>query len=468
MYPSKQEASRLGLRYPRRVNLESVHSALLRGSLPAATLDLSASGWGAAISFDAALAQGHALELVPGPMHHEAHWRQRLSMARASVTSLHRGDARLYETLGGDGDDFLRAWRSLAFGGPEVDLGAASKRARDEGLADLVVECSVLRALKAEGEGRLEDALRHARRASMMARNESLPQSEYLAGVTLARVRRRMGFPHLAIQILRTLEDIASPHWRAWIGWELTLAGDPRPEKDAAFLQSLCARPSLPSPPGLATFALQDAELIRALLDPRKVEPADHVPSGFASLVGEINLVCWPSQPARTLGQRGVEFADVAPFDGMTRRRIASLVASLGRQSPQEEAACFKSIYGFQFVPEMHRGTFDVLLHRTRTTLNGYAEIERSDEQVRMQVLRAFAIADPRHAERREARLLRVLAAGGQTARDAARAAGLSTRQAQSLLKELAGDGLCVAERVGRAIFYRVEDTCFSEPTRGR
>lgn len=468
MYPTKQEASRPGFRYPLLVNLESVHRALLRGSLPPATVDLSDSGWGAAITFDVALAQGHDLELVPGPAHAQAHWRHRLSMARASVTSLRRGDERLYEARGDDGDALLRAWHSLAIGGPEVDLSAALKQARDEDLADLVVECSVLRALKAETDGRLQDALRHARRASMMARNESLPQSEYLAGIALARVRRRMGFPHLAIQILRTLEDIASPHWRAWLGWELTLAGDPRPEKDAAFLQALCARPDLETPPELSSFALRDAESIRALLDPEKAEPEDHVPSGFASLVGEINLVCWPSHPARTLGQRGVEFADVAPFEGLTRRRIASLVASLGRESPQDESACFKSIYGFLFIPEVHRGTFDVLLHRARTTLGGYAEIERSEEQVQMHVLKAFAIADPRHAERREARLLRVLAAGGQTARDAAKAAGLSTRQAQSLLKELAGDGLCVAERVGRAIFYRVEDTCFSEPTRGR
>lgn len=447
-----------------QVSLKSTHSALLRGSLPPDSLDLS-DEWGQAIAFDAALIQGKSVELSPGPGHAEAHWRLRLSMARANVTSLLRGDERLYDAHSDDiAGDLLRAWRSVAFGGPEIDLSAAIKSVREQGLADLVVECSVLRALKAEMGGRMEDALRHARRATMMARNESMPQSEYLAGIVLARVRRRMGFPHLAIQILRTLEGMASPHWRTWVGWELALAGETR--DSAPYLPALCSDPTLSVPKGLPAFALSDVQAVRALLDPDQPEPSDHVPSGFAPLVGEIHLVCWPSRPARTLGKRGVEYAKVDFFQSTTRRRVASLVATLGHESPQEEGACFTSIYGFRFVPEVHRGTFDVLMHRARTTLAGYADIERAEERVQMKVLQPFAIANPSHAERREARLLRVLAGGGQTARDAAQAAGLSTRQAQALLKELAGDGLCVAERVGRAIFYRVEDTCFSEPTR--
>ena len=61
---------------------------------------------------------------------------------------------------------------------------------------------------------------------------------------------------------------------------------------------------------------------------------------------------------------------------------------------------------------------------------------------------------------------IEIIASGGSTARAAAEATGLSLRQAQSVLKTLAAEGACVAEKRGPKLHYHLEDTTFSEPTR--
>lgn len=114
----------------------------------------------------------------------------------------------------------------------------------------------------------------------------------------------------------------------------------------------------------------------------------------------------------------------------------------------------------------MHKGTFDVLLHRTRGWLEGFASLERTGGEVRMHITKSFAVPDPRERESVESRVLKIIAIGGSTARAAAEATGLSLRQAQSILKTLAADGMCVAEKQGPKLHYRLEDTTFSEPTR--
>ncbi len=114
----------------------------------------------------------------------------------------------------------------------------------------------------------------------------------------------------------------------------------------------------------------------------------------------------------------------------------------------------------------MHRGSFDVLLHRSRSMLEGLAELHREGDAVTMQVLAPFAVPDPRSRESVEARLLRALGNGDSSARAVAKATGLSVRQTQILLKTLAEEGECAVERRGRELHYHVEDTTFSEPTR--
>jgi hypothetical protein len=88
-----------------------------------------------------------------------------------------------------------------------------------------VIETTVLRSLSALSAGETEAAVDLARRASRMAQAESLPQLEYLANLTLARVRRYSGRPHLALHILVALSRVAPPVWSGWIAWEVILAG---------------------------------------------------------------------------------------------------------------------------------------------------------------------------------------------------------------------------------------------------
>lgn len=88
-----------------------------------------------------------------------------------------------------------------------------------------VIESTVLRALLALSSGDTDPAVELARRASRMAQAESLPQLEYLANLTLARVRRYSGRPHLALHILVALSRVAPPLWTGWIAWEIILAG---------------------------------------------------------------------------------------------------------------------------------------------------------------------------------------------------------------------------------------------------
>src|SRR4029453_533046 len=97
--------------------------------------------------------------------------------------------------------------------------------------APLVIEAASLRALALSGSGNLEEATRISRRASRMARTESIPQQEYFANLVLARLRRLNGQTHLATRILQSLLRMASPLWRPWLGWELVMAGAEELEK---------------------------------------------------------------------------------------------------------------------------------------------------------------------------------------------------------------------------------------------
>jgi len=120
-----------------------------------------------------------------------------------------------------------RCWAELVDGrtGAIAELGsvaAESARARDD--APLAIEAVVLRAIAALLDEDLEEATTLARRASRMARTESLPQQEYLANVVLARVRRLRGNAPLATRILTALLEVASEPWRPWMAWELVLA----------------------------------------------------------------------------------------------------------------------------------------------------------------------------------------------------------------------------------------------------
>lgn len=147
-------------------------------------------------------------------------------------------------STGSAGDGSLRdvalwsaqIWQKLLAGetaGQEIEAKALFDEASRQRAAPQVIESTVLRALLALSTGSTDDAVDMARRASRMAQSESLPQLEYLANVTLARVRRYSGRPHLALHILAALSRVAPSAWQGWIGWEMLLGGGEGTRQDA-------------------------------------------------------------------------------------------------------------------------------------------------------------------------------------------------------------------------------------------
>ncbi len=145
----------------------------------------------------------------------------------------------VHSALASSGDDVAlqsaRLWHRLLIGDTAAgDMAAKAlfdEASRRKSAAE-VIESTVLRALLALSVGEMDDAVEFARRGSRMAQSECLPQLEYLANLTLARVRRYGGRPHLALHILAALARVAPPAWSGWIGWETLLGGGARAHSD--------------------------------------------------------------------------------------------------------------------------------------------------------------------------------------------------------------------------------------------
>ena len=102
-----------------------------------------------------------------------------------------------------------------------------------------------------------------------------------------------------------------------------------------------------------------------------------------------------------------------------------------------------------------------------RTLLADVAEVVRSEGFITLNVHQPFTVPDPRCSRPLEDRLLETLATSRDaTAKGTAAALGVPLRTVQGALKELVAEGACLAERKGRAVAYRVEDTTFASPTR--
>lgn len=403
----------------------------------------------------------------------------------------------------------------------EVEHEAA--RARD---AALVIEAASIRALATAASGDLAEATTLARRASRMARTEAIPEQEWIAHLVLARVRRLTGHPHLATRILTALARVAGPDFQPWLRWELAMAGavetaveqeSTRPshardlsnaaELGAAWLVELCQAADAADAHRFdqAAAALEQAvrwpmlaEEVAAALDACDVRRAPRDAAVRAWCAGATHdgppllhglLTRAGSAPEDetaiayvlvhpTYGCRRVPRMGYALFDrrGITileqgRRkqgRVETVVSALALAPGMEldEPACFADVYGFAFEPEVHRGVFGVLLHRAREYLGGAGSIEAGGGRIRMTLATPILVPDPRCTKPMQDRLLRTVAQHGKaSAKDVAKALGLSLRVAQTALAELSADGACVAHREGREVRYEVEDTTFSEPT---
>lgn len=391
----------------------------------------------------------------------------------------------------------LRAFRAHAEGDVAAALAwaeDASARASAEGASAVRVEAQALLAfalLEAERPGEAREV---ARRASRMGRTESLPQSEYLAGLALARVRRWEGRPHHAARILSALALMAPEPWRSWAAAELWLCGDPasaaRIGVDArtpigATTASWLAgvRPDEPSTEPLRRIVLE----VEALLDPdapatdaiarwRRGGPLPERHRGLLLAGGDdasmgapwIRLV--PSEPAARLLALGLDRLDLPRLRAASKQRRtteALAVLALAGATGLDRETFFEQVYGFAFKSVTHQGSLDVLLHRVRDLVGEHGTLHRSEGGVALQVVRACLVEGPPGETPLEQLVLRTIATRpGHGARELAKELGVALRTMQTLLSQLAAEGLCDAEKDGRRLVYRVEDTTFSEPTR--
>ena len=362
-------------------------------------------------------------------------------MERASIATLDRDRLGVWidvhEGLASQTDEAgdlelrsARVWHGLLAADPdrqEVEAQALFDEASRRGAAAQVIESTVARALIALARGAVDDAVELARRASRMAQAEGRPASEYLANITLARVRRYSGRPHLALHILAALGRVASPLWSGWIGWETQLAGgdvaagdDGQPSPARLAQRDLAALLAAAHAGDRARFADAAASVRRsAAVWPalaREVEalvPAldpDHEPLAelgawcrgeTVTIPGGLQGVGIPrgadsEATAFVLAQPGVsgrrflrpglaiapaarqltrEAAKSAPAGVRTETGVAALALAGPTGLTREDF--FRRVYGFPFVAQRHQAVLDVLCHRMRQLVGPAGEIRR-------------------------------------------------------------------------------------------
>jgi len=381
-----------------------------------------------------------------------------------------------------------------------LDLEALAQHAAGRRLAAAVVEIRALRALFAIEAGDHAAGLALARRASLMARTEGIFEVELFANLTLVRARRYSRQAHLALRIVEGLEGVAAPAWRAWLDWERLLAGGDlagrasNADGPAAVLRQLFGAAQSGDRTGFDRQAAalraaivaqplrREAELLMAAIDPRRESPdaellawrngttalAPAMLHGLAVGTAPAGVAVWPDgQSARCLTVGAPLLAGVRRLR-LTHGRAETLLAILALAGPGglDEPTCFARAYGFTYVPSLHRGVFDVLVHRARAALDGMAAVTREAGRLALVTTRPLLISDPRTSRSTTDRVLRLLAERGRaSAKEAAAGLGISLRTAQGALSDLAASQACVMERDGRNVTYAVEDSVFSEPT---
>lgn len=469
----------------------------------------------------AASVRGHAEAIPPGARAAVHALRRavlafdlpRASAAHRAVLSLSRGADPESVAWARVAD----AWMAILSGAPvDEALEAAIREGQAGRRPELVLEASALRALSTAERGDISGALAIARRASRMARTESLPQSEYLANVVLARIRRLDNKPHLATRILHALYSVAPSPWLPWLAWEIVQATGALPvlpptTPGAAAphaLEALLGRAWAGDRPGFdraARAAAEQAQQVAPLsadlsrclqaidpeISPAALEPAlaawalgttPEPPLGVIGLAKDSGApgepVAWVWAPADRGGRRvlspGVALArassgaeEPVPSDAKQLRTDSAIaaLALVGREGIAEEAL-FHRLYGFTYEPERHLSVRDVLYLRVRRRAQP-ATLEREGGKVWLAHQRPLLVPDPRSSPVAEIRILRVLAERRTAApKEVAAELGISVRTAQDALSRLAEDGAVRKEKARLGLQYILEDTTFSEPTR--
>jgi hypothetical protein len=400
-------------------------------------------------------------------------------------------------------------WRQLLSGEPLAPgFEGTTARAAKLGHAAAVVETEVLRAIEALESSDLSDGLKLARRGSLMARSEGIPEAEFLANIVLARARRYCRQVHLSLIILEALDGVVTPRYKRWLSWESVLAGgrlrslEDGPARELALLLEAAQQGDLASFSershslsvrlGDGLFGREAADLIAAIAPDEKADrrelsawrngKADLVPPalhGMAVRVDEASgaAAAYVMVHPKQCGVRFLHLGLSLVCQSRTVRlrqsnraegRIETLLAVLALAGPEglTESDCFARTYGFAYARAIHRGVFDVLVHRARGAVGDSAHVERGSGKLILDVKQPLIVPDPRMSQRMTDRVLRLLAERRTaSAKEAAVELKVSLRAVQGALNELAKADACIARRSGRHIAYTVEDTVFSEPT---
>lgn len=522
-----------------RVEGADVNAAMLEGSH-----DPIERTWGAAVRMALHMADAARfpasvrVDELGGAAVDDAHRQARLTLGglvlRHAYACFDRERAdRWLEALAADRAHICSPAFEVAAHAADVDAGRASECeyatlasfARREGDAATVIDLVVARALDAEAEGDLGTVLTTARRGSRMARAEGLPQQEYFANIVLARARRLVGHPHLAVRILGALKRIASRSWQSWIGWELRLANankdgvdkegqedggeNDADEHDASLVLDevlIAAHAGCAEDFGAASERLNalaqpsrrhasDVSPLLTALDPRvdvgdaplELRPwlcgsVSSPPRGLQGVgagsgePGDIKaavvfVAAHPQRGARRFLGPGIGLrADWARLAQSQRRqgRMDTAVAVLALAGPSglPITELFERVYEFAYDPDIHDGALRKLLARVHDWLGPLGEVVADGDTRSLRLREPLVVADPRSVPPVDVRLLGVVATrGAASAKDAARRLQIPLRTAQAALQDLMKDGTVERVRRGNIVEYRLEDTTFSEPT---
>lgn len=407
---------------------------------------------------------------------------------------------------------------------PEViDARELRAQAIEGGETAAVVDLAVAQAWDAETAGETEAALSAARRASRMARTEALPQQEYFANLMLARCRRLVGHPHLAVRILSALRRFVSPQWHPWLAWELLMSGATAAAEsaligvgaDGQIHEALHAAGRLLRAARLGqreVFETACSELQTACAGSRRLSADAHALIGAMDARIRLHdapqhLHAWldgsETKPPRGLHGLAADLADgdslkgalvfVAVSPGIDARRVLGpglsllqhherLTQSQRRQGRMDTAVAvlalagregleiddlFQRVYEFAYDEEIHAGALRKLLARVQEWLGPLAHLHADGQRRWLEVVRPLVVADPRSVAPVDVRVLAVLAASGSTsAKEAAKRLRIPLRTAQAALQDLLSDGTAQKVRTGNLVEYHLEDTTFAEPTR--
>lgn len=395
---------------------------------------------------------------------------------------------------GQSGDSELRrllvALLRALFRGPALEsppLDDVRRLAQESQEPDLRIHATTLASLTLLRDGNIAEGLSLARRASRMARAEQLPHEEFFAALTLARARRYDGTHHLALRILSALHRVCMPIWRGWLDWELAMVGAESTgnavgglayaahEFRASLARGAPPRegPSIFEGEASSAFAAvhPHVDVPNAIAAWSRGEVHD-LPPGLSGISTSEDDTTWvfagPGVSARRfLALRSPSnFGDNLHSGKVGRVHEALCILLLAGAGGMEKETFFRTTYGFDYVPALHKATFKVLRHRMRQQLGPVGALNVEGERLTIELHKACVVPDPRSGHSLADRVLRVLSrqkAG--SAKSASAALNVPLRSIQATLKELVENGECVPTRDGRNQNYRVEDTTFSDPS---